>query len=378
MILEQKIWTEKTGWSPSTNTELGSKAQVVFVFGAREVLKKEQLLNEITMQYPGAFLFGCSSSGEIIGSQLSDESLVLTAVHFQHTTIKKVSAEISDMEESHKSGEELARQLLSDDLKHVFVLSEGLKVNGSELVKGFMNVLPSNVSVTGGLSGDGYLFKETIVIGNGHAKTGCISALGFYGDKIRVGFGSKGGWDPFGPYRLITNSKGNILYEMDGKPAVDLYKKYMGKYADDFLASGLLFPLMLKDREGKETGVVRSFLSVNEDQSIVFAGDVPQGAYARLMKANFDRLVDGAIGAAEISNINESNPPALAILVSCVGRKKVLNQRTEEELEGVQEVLGDSTVMTGFYSYGEICPFKPGEKSLLHNQTMTITTFWES
>ena len=378
MKLEQKILSEEKSWSPDSKTDLGNKAQVVFAFGSREMLKRNDCLQEIKEIYPEAFIFGCSSAGEIAGTQIVDDTIVATAVQFENTSVRKVSVEIASMEDSMAMGEKLAKELSSDNLKHVFVLSDGLKVNGSDLVSGFVKTLPEDVTVTGGLSGDGTLFTETLVVGDNEAKSGIISAMGLYGDRIRTGYGSKGGWDPFGPYRLITSSKGNILFEMDGKPAIDLYKQYLGKYADDLLASGLLFPLMLKGREGSETGVVRSFLSINEDQSMVYAGDVPQGTYARLMKANFDRLIEGAIDAAEISRINEKSPPTLAILISCVGRRKVLKQRTEEELEGVQEILGASTLMTGFYSYGEICPFQPGEDSKLHNQTMTITTFWET
>lgn len=378
MKLEQKILSEEKSWSPDSKTDLGKNAQVVFAFGSREMLKRDDCLKEIKDLYPDAFIFGCSSAGEIAGTLIVDDTIVATAVQFENTTVRKVSLEIASMEDSMTVGEELAKELNNDDLKHVFVLSDGLKVNGSDLVKGFVKILPKEVTVTGGLSGDGTNFAETIVVGDTEAKSGIVSALGLYGDHIRTGYGSKGGWDAFGPYRLITLSKGNVLYEMDGKPVIDLYRQYLGKYADDLLASGLLFPLMLKGREGSEAGVVRTFLSINEDQSIVYAGDVPQGTYARLMKANFDRLIEGAVDAAEISKTEKESSPALAILISCVGRRKVLKQRTEEELEGVLDILGASTVMTGFYSYGEICPFQPGENSELHNQTMTITTFWET
>ena len=126
--------------------------------------------------------------------------------------------------------------------------------------------------------------------------------------------------------------------------------------------------------------MVRTVLSVNEvDGSMVFAGDIPQGEYVRLMKANFDRLIDGANDAAEMSKISlENSDPDLAILISCVGRKLVLKQRVEEELEIIREVIGARTTMAGFYSYGEICPIKPFEQHCeLHNQTMTITVFKE-
>jgi hypothetical protein len=264
-------------------------------------------------------------------------------------------------------------------LVHLFVLSDGLNVNGSDLVAGISKRLPASVAVTGGLCGDGARFERTHACLNGFSATENVVGIGFYGSALRVGYGSLGGWDPFGPERRVTRSEGNILYELDGAPALDLYEKYLGEHAASLPSSGLLFPLTVrKDRQ--ETGVVRTILAINrEARSLTFAGDVPTGYYARLMRANFDRLLEGAAGAARTSNeALGTTTPDLAILVSCVGRKLVLKQRIEEEVESVQGVLGQKVVMTGFYSYGEISPFTPSAPCELHNQTMTVTTFSEA
>jgi hypothetical protein len=216
------------------------------------------------------------------------------------------------------------------------------------------------------------------VVWRGRPVEGSVVACGLYGPAIRVGYASLGGWDPFGPERLITRSAGNVLYELDGRSALELYKQYLGEHAADLPASGLLFPLSLRT-SADATPVVRTILGVNEeDQSMTFAGDMPANAYARLMKANFDRLIDGAAGAARVSqHALGGGDPELALLISCVGRKMVLQQRVEEEVEGVRDVVGPRTVLTGFYSYGEISPFTPSARCELHNQTMTITTLSE-
>jgi len=209
-------------------------------------------------------------------------------------------------------------------------------------------------------------------------KKNTIVAIGFYGDSLQVGYGSRGGWDSFGPDRLVTRSKANILYELDGQSALELYKKYLGEQAKGLPATGLLFPLSISLNGGGKR-LVRTILSVSEnDGSMTFAGDVPEGNYARLMKANFERLVDGAAESARQAQALGSPDPDLAILVSCVGRKLVLKQRIDEEIESVQDALGPGAALTGFYSYGEICPVGPDEKQPeLHNQTMTVTTFSE-
>jgi hypothetical protein len=378
MEIEQNKRTGASGWESQQLGKLGGAAQLVLVFGSTSILKEKRYFNEIKKAYPSAHLLGCSTAGEICGTQVSDESLVVTAIRFESIQLKGARVRMSEVENTFQASELLAKALPREGLVHVFVLSDGLKVNGSDLVKGLTKYLPSDVSLTGGLSGDGDRFKETLVLWDDLPERDTIAALGFYGNRLKVGCGSLGGWDSFGPERFITRSTGNVLYELDGKSALELYKKYLGEHAKGLPATGLLFPLSLRTQEG-ETGVVRTILSVNEkEQSMTFAGDVPQGSYARLMKANFDRLIDGSIGAAKTScDALGSSTPDLAVLISCVGRKLVLKQRIEEEVEGVRDVMGPETILTGFYSYGEISPFNPTAKCELHNQTMTITTFSE-
>jgi hypothetical protein len=378
MKIEQTRWRAAQGWEPAPPGELGEGAQLVLLFGSTSLLKEQQCLAEIKRAYPNALLFGCSTSGEICGTQVFDDSLVVTAVHFEHTQLQGTRIKISDVGGSFPAGERLAQSLDKAGLVHVFVLSDGLNVNGSELVAGLTKHLPAHVTVTGGLSGDGARFQETLVFWDGAPERNVIAALGLYSSRLKVGYGSLGGWDPFGPERLITRSKANVLYELDGKSALELYKTYLGEHAKGLPATGLLFPLSLRTKD-RETSVVRTILSIDEEErSMMFAGDVPEGAYARFMKANFDRIIDGAVGAAKTSyEAAGAASPDLAVLVSCVGRKLILKQRTEEEVEGVRDILGDRTVLTGFYSYGEIAPFTPGAKCDLHNQTMTITTFSE-
>ena len=235
------------------------------------------------------------------------------------------------------------------------------------------------MTVTGGLAGDDARFQETFVMLDDAPRPGAIVGLGFYGDRLKVGIGSLGGWGPFGPDRVVTRSVGNVLYELDSQPALELYKRYLGEHAAGLPATGLLFPLGLRV-EGSENRLVRTILAVDDaERSMTFAGDVPEGATVQLMRANYERLVDGAAGAARISyEAIGSSSPDLAVLISCVGRKLVLKQMIEEEVEGVRDVLGEQTRLTGFYSNGEIAPFGPTGNCELHNQTMTITTFSES
>jgi len=379
MKTEQSIWKEDTGWLPPVHAgELKNDAQLVFVFGATAILENLKTFHEIKKIYPEAHILGCSTAGEICGSRVYDNSLVVTAIHFESTYIEGGRIALEDVGSGFEAGEQLARSIDKENLTHVFVLSDGLNVNGSELVKGLTKNLSEGVTITGGLAADGERFGKTLVFWDDIPKKDTIALVGFYGNNLRIGYGSMGGWDPFGPERYITKSKENVLYELDGKSALEIYKLYLGEHAKGLPATGLLFPLSIRTRSG-QTGIVRTILSVDDaNQSMTFAGDIPEGAYARFMKANFERLIDGAHGAAKTSyEAINSRSPDLAVLISCVGRKLVLKQRTEEEVETAGDIFGNHTAMAGFYSYGEISPFMPGAQCALHNQTMTITTFFE-
>jgi hypothetical protein len=388
MNIQQRKWTLSIGWVPASAASFATSCQLVLVFGATAALRQPHLTAAIRADYPHAHIFGCSTAGEICGTQVSDDSLSVTAVHFEHTGLRSVEADLSQTPGSFEAGEWIGKALpdivldeatgKQEKLAHVLVLSDGLKLNGSDFVAGLVKHLPEGITLTGGLAGDGARFGETLVFKDGVPKTDTVAALGLYGSRLKVGFGSLGGWDSFGQDRLITRSKANVLYELDGQSALALYKQYLGEHANGLPATGLLFPLSIRTQSG-ETPVVRTILSVDETaQSMTFAGDVPEGAYARLMKANFDRLIDGATGAARTSaQALGPGGSELAILISCVGRKLVLKQRIEEEVEAVRDVLGSGTALAGFYSYGEISPFTPGARCELHNQTMTITALSE-
>ena len=353
MKIEQTRWTREDGWANLSPGSALHDAQLVFLFGGTHIVNDPSLALEVRNAYPQAYVFGCSTAGEIYGTEVTDGGLVVTAVRLDETHIEHGEILMSEVGTSHEAGERLAQLLPAEGLVHVFVLSDGLHVNGSELVEGLAQSLPGDVSITGGLSGDGDRFEQTFVVLGGAPKPDAVGVLGFYGAALRIGYASLGGWDAFGPERLITKSEGNVLFELDGKSALELYKTYLGEHAAGLPSTGLLFPLSLR-MTGNEIPVVRTILGIDEEaHSLTFAGDVPEGAYARLMKANFDRLIDGAVGAARATyETVGSSSPELAILISCVGRKLVLKQRIEEEVEGVREVLGDATVLAGFYSYG--------------------------
>lgn len=379
MKLETFSFQPDDGWSVSKFPALDSAHTLVLVFAAPEYMDKPDALTALCKAYPKSKLIGCSTAGEIAGPFVNDASLSVAVIKFEHSNIAVVSAEIKQADASGAAGEALAKQLNREDLCGVFVLSDGLNVNGSELVKGLNSALPARVVVTGGLAGDGDRFQRTWVMREGRPESGVITAVGFYGERLHITHGSRGGWDTFGPERRVTRSQGNVLYELDGKPALELYKEYLGDRASGLPATALLFPLSIRQDATDARQLVRTILAVDEtNQSMTFAGDIPIGYLAQLMRANFDRLVNGAsLAADQAGQKTTAKGPVLAVAISCVGRRLVLGERIEEETEITMEHLPPGVKQVGFYSYGEISPHASGSCDL-HNQTMTLTTFSEA
>ena len=371
MWIEQRGWTAADGWNVAEKP--AGPTSLVLYFAAPGVMQPEALLAELRHRYGQAAIVGCTTGGEIFGTEVQDDSIVTAALGFDKATVRVASRDLSDITQSRQVGGELAQELAGDGLRAIFLLSDGTKVNGDMLVEGCREAVNADVTVTGGLAGDGARFQVTAVGCNDPMRSGRVAAIGFYGDSLSIGHGSFGGWDEFGPPRSITRSEGNVLFELDGEPALDLYKRYLGEEAKGLPGSALLFPLSIRSPDGAVgSDVVRTIVGIDEAaKSMTFAGDVPTGYLSRLMRGNFDNLVDGAGKAAESA---DTKAPSLAILVSCIGRKLLMGQRIAEEVEIVADILGPQAALIGFYSYGEISPHGFTGKCELHNQTMTITT----
>jgi hypothetical protein len=361
----------------SSNGFNSRKANLVLAFGERVFLDEVLPYKKIRNLYPEAEIVICSSSGQISDANLIENNVVATAIEFDKTTIKVSEIDILKNSNIQELGSIINNALFNNDLKSILILSEGSFINGTELINELIKQTKGTVPIFGGLAGDEYKFERTIVGLNNDASQGKIVAVGFYGNAIHFGFGSDGGWSDFGPEREVTLSEKNVLYKIGDRFALDLYKEYLGKYAMELPGSSLYFPLSMKENKDAAP-IVRTILSIDEEKkSMTFAGNIPQGSFVRLMKGNLDKLIDASYNAASQIAENLSTEAELALVVSCVGRKIVLGNRIEEELEVVKEVFGKNILICGFYSYGEISPNLNKVACELHNQTMTVTTICE-
>jgi len=380
MRTHQLSWNATNGWH-AAGTDFAN-ADLVLYFGLRSALADGARYRELRDLFAKAHVVGCSTGGQIRNDDVSDD-IAAVALRFDRTRLRLAYEAVPGPGHSRACGAAIGHTLAGDDLAGIFVLSDGLNVNGSELVAGIAGVVGHKVPLTGGLAGDSALFEETLVGADCAPQRGQVAAIGFYGPAIRIGHGSAGGWDEFGPRRRITRSTGNVLHELDGEPALDLYERYLGEEeARGLPGTALLFPLLIRDPAQPDQDVVRTILAIDRDsRSMTFAGDVPEGWVAQLMRGNFDRLAAGAAEAARQarSRLGEARDShGLAVLVSCIGRRLLMEQRIMDEVEAAGAELGARIPRVGFYSYGEISPHGAAGVCQLHNQTMTVTAITEA
>jgi hypothetical protein len=333
---------------------------LLLAFGTPDAFEQSAVHCALRGDFPDAELVGCSTAGDISSEGVTDGSVTVTAIQFRDPALAVAATTRANSRDSRAAGQRLGTQLASHHPHTIIVFGQGVAINGSALIAGIADVVGPDVAISGGLAGDAGAFRRTLVMTTG-------------------GVSDDAGWHSFGPERLVTHADGNLLHAIDGEPALDLYKRYLGDYAARLPSSGLLFPFALLGDEYGSVGLIRTILGVNEEtRSLVMAGDIQTDARVRLMHARADQLIDGAETAAEQAFDDAPvDGDALSLMVSCVGRRLVLGERADEEIEAVSHVMGGKDAVAGFYSYGEIAPAERGNVCLLHNQTMTISRWVE-
>jgi hypothetical protein len=315
--------------------------------------------------FPNATLVGCTTAGEIADDGVTDGEVVVSAVHFDYPDFKVATTTLGDVGDSTAAGCRLAKQLIEQagpGLHNVTVLGQGVNINGSALIESFESVLPKTVSLSGGLAGDGAAFKETFTLSDVAVNNRQIVAVGFCGKPTQVRHRTFHGWQPFGPARKVTRSPGDVLFELDGEPALEVYKRYLGEHAKDLPCSSLLSPFELLCEDLNAVGLIRTILAGDEAAgTLVLAGDIVPNGHLKLMHASTDSLVDAAQNAAErnFEGVDGSNE-RLSLLVSCVGRKLVMGSGVDEEVEAVADVFGKHAHVTGFIPAAKSAPCSKG------------------
>ena len=354
--------------------KLKPSADLVLVYAPPFSLEDPSLLEKLTTQYPKARVLGCSSAGECLDGKPYDNSIVYSAIQFEHTTLRPARVDLPEEKRNEfLAGQALANELAGEDLVMVLLFSEGLAVDCDELIRGIQSVLGSETAIFGGLAGDSLSFERTVVLSNEGVSADAVVAVGFYGDRLRFETVTSH-FDQSGETIEITAAQGNLLSEINGRPALDVLEEFILREEGVGITESLSFPIIILDPTTHKPLYCRTIHEYNtEDGTLLAAGSFPVGP-AKLInmydKTNF--LID----TRKTSGRLEKDRHQFALIISCAARRGTLGNDWMEELSLISEALGEMSSI-GFYSYGEIGKSNFGNFTIVHNQTLNIAAFHE-
>jgi hypothetical protein len=366
-----------TGWACAADPHpLDGLDTLVMLFGPASALTDTAALAPLRRHLPHSCWMAAAAPAIVAGRQAHDDGLSATVVRFDRTRVRRFQTDIGPDRSETTAARHLAAALAdSPGLAAVLVMVDALQVDGPALVEALVAALPAGLPVAGGLGGDGTAAAGT---GNDGTPQGSVCVIGLYGAHVHMARACRGGSIGFGPRRLVTRSEGQTVLDIDAQPALTLYREYLGRYADGLPEAASHFPLTVFRHGGDHHGVIRYVLDIDPArQSIRVAGDIPTGSQVQLSRAGRSELLDGAEQAArQVAPRLPADRPVLNLVVSCVGRRHVLGEQTEDELEPFDDHLPDGSLQVGFYSFGEISSID-GQRCEMHNMTFTAAALWE-
>lgn len=358
-------------------------ADLLIVFSSVSYDQKK-VIDGVRSVSKDALLVGSSTAGEITNDGPAKKSVAIMAI--KSDQIKFAVGSGTDIKkDARKAGqtaaEEVKRQL-GDGLKTFIMLTDTLSGNGSEVVRGVLDVLGQHFPVVGGGSGDDANYKQTFQYINDNVLTSSIVGLGLAGD-FKFSVGVKHGWVPISPPLKVTKAEGSIVHEIDNKPAIQMYEEYLGKERADQLKETVLAKLALSyplgmQMEGSEELLLRAPFFVDKQGSITCGGEVQQGAEVRLMVGGSKEAIEAAKTAAQKLIDQLDGKPKAVIIFNCHVRDKLFGPRAKEEINAIQEIIGKETPLIGFYTYAEQAPLEGEVRNLercnssFHNETVAM------
>ena len=307
-------------------------------------------------------IIGATSAGEFINGHQSEGEIVVMLMNINKADYCILIEEIGDRTvQDVATG--LAKTALQKFSKPAFILcssiiaANGKMIDGESLVRSFEDVMGPNISMFGGMAGDDITFTGTYIFTNNQSTDYGIALLVLNEEKIELHGMAISGWKPMGITRTVTKSEGNLIYTIDGQPALEIYLRLLGKEkssADDqssfFDSIGVHYPFQI-ERDGREPKMCSPIGYDKEKKALMCESEVPQGSNFRFSSPPDFEILDTIITKANELK-SESHADADALLVfSCAGRLSTLGPIAKLENEGLQKVW--NVPMAGFYTYGE-------------------------
>ncbi len=376
MQAQQFFYTDKKWNFGELQDQTYSKSDsLILLFQDRiEYQESTQAHDLLSQKFPDLDIVFISTGGSITDDDQIVDSPYAVLLHLEKSRLVSSIYSFDDYEDETTLGEHIISATCHEELKYIMLFTVGNEHNIGSVLRGLDENLNKKISISGGIAADSTRFDQSLVGLNGTVNNHSIVSIAFYGQDLKVKTNYSGGWIPFGPSRTVTRSEDNVLYEIDGQPALDLYKKYLGEeHTAKLPESALYFPLQV-DRDGKSEPIARTVLSIDEESKTMhFAGDIPQDVPVRLMRTTLEEII---LAAGNTLHDSPTEEVEVTLLISCIGRRLLLEQRIEEEIEEVRDHVPNDSFIFGYYSYGEIS-MNSIHKGEIYNQTMTITTFSE-
>ncbi|MEM6838904.1 MAG: FIST N-terminal domain-containing protein [Cyanobacteria bacterium P01_C01_bin.120] len=360
------------GWSKPF-PDLDSDNTLIVVFAAHEYCDSPEPLKELRQAFPKSKIIGCSTPVVVCDGGLREGAIAVGIIRFKNTQIRLSYTSVQGFAESRTAGQHLGKQLADENLKGVLIFSDGVTTEATDLVRGLQEMLPSDVTIAGGLA-SGHTLDDTWMLCDGELKRFYACAVGFVGNTVELTRATGGGWRLVGGECQATRTAGRTLFELDGEPANAVYQRQIGCNAGFGLhESSTRYPLTLRLPD-LEMQIVRDINSVDEASgALELAGDIPEGVMVQVMTTTEDEILDGVDEAIERLRSKTILPKhnALAVYVSCAGRRAVLLEKTNEEAALAHDGLGQGIHQIGMYAFGEISTTSSGPPHV-HNETITI------
>lgn len=323
----------------------------------------ENLLQEIQEITPQAKIIGATTDGEILENEVSTDKIILSVTSFEKATLS-VAMQINE-DNTYECGVKIAKKLIQDDTKVLFLFLDGIHGNGEVFLNGVKSI-SNEITIAGGMAGDAGQFKNTYVLSNeGIIYKGAVG-ISVNSQNLHIKTSYSFNWQEIGKPLTITKAEANHVYEIDGKSPVEIYTQYLGIDIAELLpAKGVEFPLIL-ERDGIK--IARAVLGKEDDGSLIFAGNLRVGDKVHFGYGNSSMILKDSLCIKD--NLSSINVESIFVY-SCMARRRFLEKSISLELTPLANIAPTS----GFFTYGEF--FKSNNCELL-NQTMTVIAMSES
>jgi hypothetical protein len=341
---------------------------------------------------PEVIIFGGSTAGEISqhGPSMSPSVVVMLIatsddISMSHAHVTKAN------ENPEAKGEELGALLaatVNENSKLALMLGDGLTVNPSAILRGLSRVLPQ-LPIAGGSAGDDGKYKQTFQYSPEGVLSSSVGMVVLHG-ALNYAVGVRHGWNAISGPKKVTKASGTVIQEIDNKPAIALYEEFIGAEQAATLKEvtlatlALSYPLGIKDSTSGEM-LLRAPFYVDATGSITCGGEVLEGSEVQLMMGTKESAVDAARHSAEQALAALGTTPKAAIIFSCHVRDTLYASReqSKKEIDAIQEVIGHTVPLAGFYTYAEQAPINDANYNIKmcnnvnHNETIVIVLLGE-